>query len=829
MKSLKQTLAILIVAFAVYGAFSLFRHREPNNEVSEGFRAQLEAEGLVIHDDAQSSGNVSKLFNTFNGVPSLDAPGDVSSSSVPSALRRSTAVDSLDEAPSFSEPAAPYADPYERENAPMFEDAPSFEAPLPEFEQELPDFEAPLFDAIPETPEDSDAPLFDTFSNELPEEASETESTKAAPTPSHGKHLLVSASVFETASEPSQNVGEFAPEPLPDLFSDPPSEQSLVSSSGLSQESSFDMEPDLFAAAPNETASGPALAAPTPLGSSALSSETSGDFSSVPNAPATPTGAAMLASTTTPASGNAFPGSEKDEPFSLDFLADEPIPAEEFPAFTENPVLPASAQATAVGEVVPLPAPSPKENVASPPAVIAATEFESSQVKNSDFLSMDDLQPAISAPTALSSRSLNAPEPSYEPPPRNPGRDPESDVVHPLPPIDAPRLARADVNTTPTAVTAFENNTENHLMNRFGNTVPSPETPGNVHENAYENAQIPDLSQSVSQNSVSQDFESLTHFEANASATQPPPLSPPQVEEKAETVVPGMARSRQKKDTPLVSVTPLAERMAHTAPANTGALEASPSVIAPVSVNTVTGNSDFRNEVAQQITQIKDVLNNGSYRQGHQMLTRLYFSELSPSERKVLIPLANKCGWGEFFSREHFPTDPLYVVRQGDTMESVAAAHEISPALLMKINGITPGNALIPGQNLKVPKGPFHAAISLSRRELVVLAQDLYVCRFRLGIGSLEEIPVGDFNIETKFEGPEYVAPDETQIPNTDPRNPLGSHWIGLGGALGLHGTNDPNCIGTDACKVEGFSFENKDIAEIYDILTEKSIISIRK
>ena len=110
----------------------------------------------------------------------------------------------------------------------------------------------------------------------------------------------------------------------------------------------------------------------------------------------------------------------------------------------------------------------------------------------------------------------------------------------------------------------------------------------------------------------------------------------------------------------------------------------------------------------------------------------------------------------------------------------------------------------------------------------MITARGLFACRFRIGIGNPEIISEGVFQIETKFQNPAYLG-ELGRIEPGDPRNPLGTHWVGMDQEIGIHGTNTPSCLGTDNAPVEGFSLDNRDVAEVYDMLTSESRITVRR
>jgi len=254
-----------------------------------------------------------------------------------------------------------------------------------------------------------------------------------------------------------------------------------------------------------------------------------------------------------------------------------------------------------------------------------------------------------------------------------------------------------------------------------------------------------------------------------------------------------------------------------------------PMAANPVASNSLTQNST-RPEVMQKHAQIRKILNDDDYQVGHRLITELYMSDLTFAEREHVLQIADKCGWAAFFSSRSFdPYEWGRTIRPTDTLQSLATANGISPELILKINRLEhPGQLTAGKENVKIPQGPFDATIFLDRKEMVITARGLFACRFRIGIGNPGGILEAVYRIEDKFQNPSYIG-ETGEIESGDPRNPLGTHWIQLDQEIGIHGTNNPACIGTDNAPVEGFSLDNRDVAEVYDILTAESRIIIRK
>ena len=369
--------------------------------------------------------------------------------------------------------------------------------------------------------------------------------------------------------------------------------------------------------------------------------------------------------------------------------------------------------------------------------------------------------------------------------------------------------------------------TEGGVMSLASGTIPAPQTqeapapaPAPTGDFAFSNGFEPPMTQELPQPAI---------------ATHAPPTSAPGVARSYRQRATSNAAESQPTDTPVVayntvpstqSIDPFTLPTEQLTPTNTQNVHQS-APQNPMSQNTV------RPEILQQIASIKNVLNdeNADYRVGHKMITDLYLSDLNFAERELVLPIADKCGWAAFFAVRVFdPYEWKRTIKPTDTLQTLSAENGVSPELILKINRLESPNQLMSGKDgIKIPKGPFDATIFLARKELVVTSNGLFACRFRIGIGSPEILSEAVYNVkdEIKFEKPRYFPSDEEVIEPGDPRNPLGTHWIGLDQEIGIHGTNNLSCIGTDQAQVEGFSLDNRDIAELYDILTTESRVRI--
>jgi lipoprotein-anchoring transpeptidase ErfK/SrfK len=193
------------------------------------------------------------------------------------------------------------------------------------------------------------------------------------------------------------------------------------------------------------------------------------------------------------------------------------------------------------------------------------------------------------------------------------------------------------------------------------------------------------------------------------------------------------------------------------------------------------------------------------------------------------------------FSPRRFPDDPwggTYSVQPGDRLDRIGARYGVTPALLMKLNGIADARRLRAGATIKVLKGPFHAVVSKNsyRLDLYLGAPggsgSVFVTSFTVGLGANDSTPKGKWLVEPekKIKNPVYYSPrGEGIIDADDPKNPLGEYWIGLVGtdgdavgkqSYGIHGTIEPDSIGKQA-SMGCVRMRNEEVGTVFDALVE--------
>jgi lipoprotein-anchoring transpeptidase ErfK/SrfK len=116
---------------------------------------------------------------------------------------------------------------------------------------------------------------------------------------------------------------------------------------------------------------------------------------------------------------------------------------------------------------------------------------------------------------------------------------------------------------------------------------------------------------------------------------------------------------------------------------------------------------------------------------------------------------------------------------------------------------------------------PTRLEINLSRRQVTLYYENMPVKSYPVAVGRPGwETPTGYFQVSQMFQNPRWINPlTGKRIPGGDSRNPLGRYWIGFwtNGRdwVGLHGTPNPNSVGT-AASHGCIRMYNKDIEELF-------------
>jgi len=162
---------------------------------------------------------------------------------------------------------------------------------------------------------------------------------------------------------------------------------------------------------------------------------------------------------------------------------------------------------------------------------------------------------------------------------------------------------------------------------------------------------------------------------------------------------------------------------------------------------------------------------------------------------------------------------PPHVVAPGETLPAIAAPLGVSWQLLAKINGVDDPMRLLPGEHLKLVRGPFDGVVSIARRRLSLQVNGAYAGSFPIVVGR-------DFLTRVGTSLP--VAEIRRASPGQSVQPGLSGSAIVLGEGLLIEGVDDPAGAADDAAPAS-LVVSARDLDDLLDILGPGSSILVRQ
>lgn len=184
-------------------------------------------------------------------------------------------------------------------------------------------------------------------------------------------------------------------------------------------------------------------------------------------------------------------------------------------------------------------------------------------------------------------------------------------------------------------------------------------------------------------------------------------------------------------------------------------------------------------------------------------------------------------------SRAPMPEKIEYVVQSGDILEQLAKKNGTTVELIKKCNSLQ-GKMIHPGDRLRIFNAKLTIAISKSRNDLLLKANNRFFKRYPVGTGKFGTTPAGAFVISDKIIEPPWWRPDGKMIPYGDKENVLGTRWLSLTATgatpkvrgYGIHGTWEPDTIGKQA-SAGCVRLVNSDVEELFLIVPTGTPVTI--
>ncbi len=226
---------------------------------------------------------------------------------------------------------------------------------------------------------------------------------------------------------------------------------------------------------------------------------------------------------------------------------------------------------------------------------------------------------------------------------------------------------------------------------------------------------------------------------------------------------------------------------------------------------------------------VQGALDRGELAQALLMLSDWYGDpSLTTAEATEVQELLGQLAGSVIYSTEH-RLEPPYLVKPGESLEDIAGQYNVPWQLLAKINGLSNPDAVQPGQQLKVVRGPFSARIDLGKRKLVMMLDRRYAGQFDIDIDPLSSIEEGYWSVNQKLLTPANAGtPSQAGISTGEERSILlTSTTTGVSQVTVLRGIS-PTPSGNDlAGRV--IQLQARDVDDVYNILTLGSQVIIRR
>jgi len=225
---------------------------------------------------------------------------------------------------------------------------------------------------------------------------------------------------------------------------------------------------------------------------------------------------------------------------------------------------------------------------------------------------------------------------------------------------------------------------------------------------------------------------------------------------------------------------------------------------------------------------VEAALDRGELSQALLLLSDWYDDpSLSSSELQEVNGLLRQLAGSVIYSTEH-RLEPPYMVQAGEQLADIAQKYQVPWQLLAKINGISPGDQLQPGQQLKVVRGPFSALIDLGRRKLTLMLDRRYAGQFSIDVDPSSTVEAGHWAVNQKLLTPGNVGSVGSPAGGTtEERSLMLSRADGSTSQLAiLRGSN-----GATPAEPAGrvLSLSPQEVGDVYDILSLGSQVVIRR
>jgi len=192
----------------------------------------------------------------------------------------------------------------------------------------------------------------------------------------------------------------------------------------------------------------------------------------------------------------------------------------------------------------------------------------------------------------------------------------------------------------------------------------------------------------------------------------------------------------------------------------------------------------------------------------------------------ILNPMLKK----NVFSLRMSPLVERYNVQPGDNLTRIAKQYQTTSDAITRLSGLK-SEVIQPRSRLRILGGKVKIFVDKSDFLLWVTLDDRLLYQARVGLGRDNTTPVGQFSIAVRQKNPTWFRPGSEPISPGDPRNVLGSRWLGFRdtekiSGIGIHGTVDSDSIGRES-SAGCIRMLKEDVEMVFDLVPRRTTVVI--
>ncbi|OED36106.1 hypothetical protein AB834_03325 [PVC group bacterium (ex Bugula neritina AB1)] len=197
------------------------------------------------------------------------------------------------------------------------------------------------------------------------------------------------------------------------------------------------------------------------------------------------------------------------------------------------------------------------------------------------------------------------------------------------------------------------------------------------------------------------------------------------------------------------------------------------------------------------------------------LVKNFFFFDKMSEVQKTLDALNMKL----LFSKKVTAGTQIYQVQSGDSLSTIANKFNTPIDFLLQANGLKIDSVIHPRDPLKVfgPDVKVGVSVDKSQKNMLLMFNGTVLRRYDIAIGRNNSTLAGKFAVQNKLKDPVWFNAGRAILPS-DPRNILGTRWLGFDRDMGIHGTIDKKHI-LDQTSNGCIRMNNGDVEQLYAIL----------